>query len=548
MLFQRHREIEPSYNLDLDLLEHFRWRATRSGESISKGFGDQPGLISAPFVSYASKWRGKATFVLFSTIFLFMTASKIRSLQSCGLSSCQTLENVTAVKVVGYISSDGQSSSISTAITAVELMHRGCSTFTQDVSKHGLYWFPEQTTLDAFSIHFNRSFLHNNIFFNVEAISNGGNTSSVIGASGMLWADDGVRMLDREIACPERFDFAFTPPWQLLISSGSAVEVTLLATGLLLACLASLRRPIWANWVVVAVLILAALLNFAATVGAALERSAQNLVLSCSMTFGYAAFAAVTALAPCRFPEAALALGLLDTAATVLDSCATARDCAALVRGPPIVGMVLCCIAGLLEWARCRHVAGVAGRALPLRRRAEYAWAAVLASGDSSAALRRLEAFLRSEPLALLADCPCRQLNRQRPDPPAPASASAIAAAASSPPRGDPAAAARRWLPRRPASRRPSEEWSGARQLVLRGESLQHDRVPETVPSTQDPGRPVASLDQLYSQVRTRRSRGGGFGRARGRSRRGTVPGRGREGGRELDEAEGRKRETASGS
>jgi hypothetical protein len=477
--YQRHRETEPSYNLDMDLLDHFRWRATRPGDSIANGFVEgKQNLISAPLANCFSNRLGIAFLLVVGSFMLFIGKSKIESIPNCGLSKgCSVLGNVTNLRILGGISSNSPNLT-SQALSSFEMRYQGCTNYHENTSSDGAILLPEPASLDGFSIHFNPSCFRQTISFHIVVSSDNWKTIETIGSSRMIWANNGIRMSDTPIPCPERFSFHYAPPWHLLMSSGSAAEAFLLAAGLLVTSLAASISLPWANRLFIVMLSLAASLNFVSAVGAALEPGARYLVLPCSMAIGYAAFAALTVLAPRRFPEAALALGLYATAATVLDSCAAAGDCAALIRGPPIVGPALCLAAALLEWARCRHVAAVARHALLQQRRAEHAWEATLAAPDGPAALRRLQSLFRSGPLALLVECPCQQLNRQR------AATGSGSDSEYCPSESDPAA------------------------LRGRTESVRRGPVPETVPCTADPARPVGRLDQLYSQARGERERG----------------------------------------
>ena len=130
MFFQRHREIEPSYDLDRDLLEHYRWRATRSGESISSGFVHKFDLLSDPFQYCLDKWYGKLVFVILSVWTLYSAAVKIQTLNMCGFSAgCSVLSNVTDMRVLGYVAIDGLGSSINNAILSIDLRNEGCTIF-----------------------------------------------------------------------------------------------------------------------------------------------------------------------------------------------------------------------------------------------------------------------------------------------------------------------------------------------------------------------------------------------------------------------------------
>jgi hypothetical protein len=199
----------------------------------------------------------------------------------------------------------------------------------------------------------------------------------------------------------------------------------------------------------------------------------------CMAMVGYAALVAATVFLQQKFSECILAIGLYSICCRVTEACAVFDDCAYLASDPPTGGTALCVAALLLEWIRYRYVASVVRRVAEQQRIYDGLWGEMLAEEDNAHALARLEDLMRGDAPAAPPDCPSLQFNRQAlPDGPADDAARGAG----------------------PRAERESTEWSRTLSSTFVGERREYG-APRTVPSTVDAGRPVSSLDQLYSQA-----------------------------------------------
>ena len=317
------------------------------------------------------------------------------------------------------------------------------------------------------------------VHFSLQSSEDAGATWATVGAPDFRWTANGVRALGggAPLAARElRFDLR--PPWPVL--EQNIAEPAVIAAGLLCAAaLGVLRQPARAKATMLCALWALAAGSVAAAAGFVGAGAPREAFLPSVAALAYAPLAAALRHSEPLFLDACAGLGLVCAAARLAADCGVFADCGNIAASPPLVPALVAALAAAHALLRVRSVAATLRDLRRARAPCDAEWRRLLAQPGAAAALRELEYVAQRERRACAEQPPPRQLNRL------------------------PSAGA--------AAKASAGKVSESFQLLLRLQDLTHFDARAALDSdgaaTADLDRPVCSLDQLYAQVKSEKTK-----------------------------------------
>jgi cell division protein FtsB len=504
----------------------FRWKTTRPGDILQQliraeqnAQGDHFNRLEfiSPFTASIRRRRFQVFLFLLSIVLSFETYTAVRQVQDYGsfqksrfrldIHSKEKLDQISGRNISLGLRHNGCVKH-STIVTLQNDASTSSKNFTSNVID-----LSQPLEIDGFNID-----LEANVYMTFSALlmGSGANGSwDIVGSSAYRFAPTQIRLLNREVLFSgNKWSFDYLPPWPLIASN--VMNYLLLAVACAgSAVLGALQQAELSRQFFTWFFLIIALSELIAGIGFIAVQQAENAALLLLRAICYSILSAALWRAEAVFFDWLRVLTAMNLIGRVLDDCVVSNDCSFLAVNPPADDVFFFLAAVFFTLRRHRILVRRVRAVQPDQALLDAEWQRLLSVPSERAALQRLA----EEVEAVRAECPSRpaqQLNRPIVLP--------------------------TQLPAQPAAAEDARTGALLGWLKLVGRRLEAGRHAaadaedeldgwrKTMAGQADPGRPVHSLDQLYSQVCVRERERARFSETEkgreGRGRNGCVEGR----------------------